>query len=170
MFRFDDFFAELGGFALVDPSRLAEFYHGQVQGRDLLTEFTTTERGEKVPTEGIVVPLLGVAPGFYRIIVRSSSEPSAIATPLVESRGWVLCAHTGKLVLSALGYLARWDNEHPQHRRIEVEPGWYEVEILGCPLEASEGDEDGVYEIVLIKVEKRPTYKASTIQSLSLLD
>ena len=170
MIRLDDVFAELGGFALVEPARLSEFFEGNAEGQDLLTQFTTTERGEQVLGEGIVIPLLGITPGFYRLIVRQTSEPSTLGKPQITSRGWVLGTLSGKLILCGLGYLSCWDAEHFAHHRILLEPGWYEVEIQARLLEATEGAEEGVYELILTKVPERPAFTASTTQSLSLLD
>jgi len=170
MIRLDDVFAELGGFALVEPARLSEFLQGKAHDQDLLTQFTTTELGERVLEEGIVIPLLGVTPGFYRLIVRQTSEPSVIGKSQITSRGWVLGTISGKLILCGLGYLTQWDAEHSAHHRFELEPGWYEVEIQARLLEATEGSEEGVYELILTKVPEKPEFAASTTQSLSLLD
>jgi hypothetical protein len=164
----NDCFAELGGFVLVDPARLSEFYGGSACGRDLVTAFTTTDEGDRVVTEGIVIPLLGLAPGFYQIAVRRADEPPCIAVPLVTAPGWVLGTTTGELLICGLGYLTKWNEEQPSHRKVTVEPGWYSVEIRAALLE--DADEEGLYELVLTPVTERPTFTASLSESLSLLD
>jgi len=170
MIRLDDVFAELGGFALVEPARLSEFFEGKAQDQDLLTQFTTTPLGEQVLKDGIVVPLLGITPGYYRVTVRQASESASIANPQVASLGWVLRTITGKLIVCGLGYLTQWNSEHPEHRHIEIEPGWYELQIQAGLLDSDDGDEEGIYELVLNKVPDRPAFTASTTQSLSLFD
>lgn len=164
----NDCFAELGGFVVVDPVRLAEFCGGKARGRDLVTALTATDEGTRAAAEGILLPLLGVAPGFYQIAIRRSDEAPSVPNATVASPGWVLGTTTGRLLICGLGYLTPWNEDHPSHRRISVEPGWYSVDVRATLLE--DADEEGLYELVLSPLAERPPFSASLRQSLSLLD
>jgi hypothetical protein len=60
--RFDEIFAELHGFVLLDPARLP-------RQRNLLELFVTTDEAD-----GIAVPLLDVEAGWYSVSVEIRSQ------------------------------------------------------------------------------------------------
>lgn len=168
--RFDDCFAELGGFALVDAARLDQELKGALEGCDVLTRLLTSDFGDLVLSQGIIVPLLGITPGYYRLVIRDRAEPPTIESPRVESPGWVLATETGRLTLCGLGYLADFRAARAAHRAVTVPPGTYEVRILGAQLRAEESDDEGVYELILSRTDGTTTATGSTTLSLSLFD
>jgi hypothetical protein len=170
LIRLNDCFAELGGFALIDPIRLAEFYASRSPSRDLLERFISSDEGELAAKEGIVIPMLGIAPGYYRIVLRDNDEGSSITAPRVKSEGWILHSLTGSLLFCGLGYLSDWNPNDPAHRKVSIPPGYYEVTIQGAPQPAAAGDEEGVYELILNRVASKPAFSASTSIELSLFD
>lgn len=168
--RFDDCFAELGGFALVDAARLDRELKGTLEGCDVLTRVLTSDFGDRVLAQGILVPLLGITPGYYRLVIRDDGEPSTISSPRVKSPGWVLETETGKLTLCGLGYLADFRAARTAHRAVAVPPGTYKVLLQGAPLPAEASDDEGVYEVILTRTEQATAGTGSTTLSLSLFD
>ena len=168
--QIDDCFAELGGFALIDPARLAEAFPSQKTATDLLSLFLSSGAGSLVVETGILLPMLGITPGYYRIILRDQNSPTCVLEPRVQSSGWVLKTDTGELTLCGLGNLANWNPRHVAHRHFTIEPGSYDVSILGRPMDGSEGTEEGLYELLLTRSTGEPRFSASTSESLSLFD
>jgi hypothetical protein len=167
MIRLKRCFPELGGFAVVDPERLAAFFGGRAAGCDLLERFVSSGDGDRVAKEGIVLPLLGIEAGYYDLVFRAPDEPSAIERASVSARGWVLGSERGELLLCGLGYLKDWRPDHARHGRVSVAPGWYAVEVRGA-LVAGEDDCDGVIELVLAPSAARPRFSAALDRELGL--
>ena len=155
--RLEKRFPELHGFVLLDPERLDALDEHGARGADLLTRFTASEEGDRVSREGIAVPVLGLEPDYYTVVLRVGTTHGASHTSHVRSDGWVLGTATGRLVLCGLGYLARWDPDDPKHSRIEVPPGWYTVTILDSIPNARRSDDERLLELVLQRSTTPPT-------------
>jgi hypothetical protein len=62
---------DFNGIVLFEPTLLKERYGGAIEvGRDLFTEYITTDEGDDVVTAGIVVPILAIDGAGYDIVVR----------------------------------------------------------------------------------------------------
>jgi hypothetical protein len=109
---------------------------------------------------------LGIEPGYYDVIFRAENEPSAIERASVTSGGWVLGTPGGRLLVCGLGYLKRWQPNHPRHQWVEIAPGWYEVGVLGAT--AATDDCDGLIELVLRPADARPAFTADLGRELEL--
>lgn len=166
--RLEGCFPELFGFVLLDAVRLDEALGGTAAGGNLLERFSTTDLGDRVSADGVAIPLFGVEAGRYSVLVRHTAEASPWPTPRLSSPGWVLGTTTGTLLLCGAGYLTRWDAGHPRHRRVDVPPGWYAVEVHGHVLDS--GTDDGAYEFVLTPTKVQPPFHADLGQSFELTD
>lgn len=160
-------FPELFGFVLVDPARLELALGSAVRGTDLLERFTTTDHGDRITHDGIVIPLMGVDAGDYTVLVRHVTEPSPWPAPRLSSPGWVLGTDTGALLFCGAGYLTDWQPAHPRHRHLVVPPGWYDVEIRGHVL--TSGPDDAAYEFVLTPADARPAFRAHLDRQFRLI-
>jgi hypothetical protein len=123
-------FPELYGFVVADPELLDTFHGGLARDCDLLKLYSTTEAGDSVSKSGVVIPILGLDPGYYSVTLRASSAESPLAGPaLRSSSGWILRVVSGCVVVAGIGYLKRWNPDHPKIRRFSVPSGWYSVTI-----------------------------------------
>ncbi|MFV2021361.1 hypothetical protein [Micromonospora sp. LOL_023] len=140
-------FPEADGFVLLDPVRLDQYLGADSTGRDLLALFTTTDAGDAVVREGIAIPLMGVAAGYYTVLVRHLADHPPWPAAAFSSPGWVLGTETGSLLLCGVGHLTHWTPGHPKHRPVTVPPGWYAIEVRGH--DHAEGSDDAGYEFLL---------------------
>lgn len=102
------------------------------RGADLLTRFTTTTEGDDVAKTGRAIPVIGVETGEYTLIIRNVDQPSKLPTaPRLTSPGWVLHVE-GEFCLCGVGYLARWNPEHPKVHRVTLPRGWFAVTVDLC--------------------------------------
>jgi hypothetical protein len=157
-----DVFSELFGFVLLSPDDLDAHYARQARGRDLLHEYTSTDEGDRVAAEGIAVPVLGIPADDYTLVVRHVDAASTLTDGAFESRGWVLHATATPLCLCGLGYLTRWDPDHPRVLRPRVPPGWYVVTIRG----GEDAARARTIELVLEPREERPTFRGDPTKLL----
>jgi hypothetical protein len=137
-----NFFSGQGAFFLIDPTRLEEAAPNLGE-TDLLKALTSTRLGPILYEAGVVVPALGMEPGFYTVDVRSTATEDAPLplTHLVYSTGFVLGTETGTLLLGNTDRLQHWNpGAIPPsrvslpitgfERTIEVSPGWYTVTVV----------------------------------------
>lgn len=158
------------GFVLCDPERLDQFYGDKVQGFDLLARFEQTNEGHIACQQGIIVPILGVEPHEYTLVVRHpDSETFLQSAPYITSAGWLLGTDTGKLVLCNLNNLMFWDpwdtyeydNNYNRYESFSIMPGWYQVEFQGGINSEGSDEEEWVFEYILKPVPERPDFAAS---------
>lgn len=157
-----DVFSELFGFVLLSPDLLDARYLGGARGRDLLHEYTSTEEGDRVAEDGVAVPMIGVPADTYTLVVRHVDAPTVLAHVACESIGWVLRASAAPLCLCGLGYLTRWDPDHPRMLRVVVPAGWYAVAIRG----GVSSDDSRAIELVLTPCSERPEYRGDPSAAL----
>lgn len=151
-------FPELRGFVLADPDLLEAFHSGRARGLDLLRLYSESEAGDRVASEGVAIPILGLEPAYYCVTLRSATEPSTIVgSPIGSSAGWVLRVASKELVLGGIGYLKCWDPNHPKLRKIAVSPGWYSVVIS---LGATSNGDDFALDLALTHCDERPEFTA----------
>jgi hypothetical protein len=151
-------FPELYGFVVTDPELLDTFHGGSARDCDLLELYVTTDAGDAVSSSGVAIPILGLDPGYYSVIIRANSVRSQLAGPaLRSSSGWILQVISGCVVVAGIGHLKRWDPDHPKVRRFSVPSGWYSVTVyLGSCLQ---GD-DFALDIELVPQRSRPPFSA----------
>ena len=166
--RLEGRFPELHGFVLLDPARLDAFCDFKARGADLLTRFTQTNDGDRVSHAGIAIPMTGIETGDYSIVIRDAQSLGPGQLARVKSPGWILGTETGEILFTGLGYLARWDPDHPRHARIRIPAGWYRVEISGYVLNAGEGTEKWLYELAMSFSKEKPPFDADLTAKLGL--
>ena len=112
---------------------------------DLATEFTTNESGDNVVKDGILIPLAGVENYPYTIIFNLSNEtPELLKNEnelQVRQNGYILKVESSKIMLFTWWILNNFIDEKIDERiefqtkynkpQIELENGWYKIEILG---------------------------------------
>ncbi|MBJ9973907.1 hypothetical protein IAE35_02330 [Pseudomonas sp. S75] len=155
-------------FLLGDIQRLARFQDDNALPDDLAHAFTTGDSGDRAVLEGVVVPLAGIDNLPYHIIFSLDEAIPALLQPdsrLVHRRaGYVVHVEHGALMLftwrilqhftpRALGdLLARY--QAPGRPQIELDNGWYQVEILAGAV-MREGIYEPAFEFVLSRTHCR---------------
>jgi len=140
---------------------------------DLATEFTTNESGDKAVKEGIVLPMTGIEDHAYTIIFNLSDDTPELLKEgnrlQVRQGGYSLKVENGSLMLYTWRILERFTDEAIDRLlnfcrdykapMIEIENGWYSVEILG-----GESLQDSCYEptfeFILKRTEKQEVMRA----------
>ena len=111
----------------------------------MATEFTTNESGDNVVKDGILIPLAGVENYSYTIIFNLSNEtPELLKNEnelQVRQNGYILKVESSKIMLFTWWILNNFIDEKIDERiefqtkynkpQIELENGWYKIEILG---------------------------------------
>ena len=112
---------------------------------DLATEFTTNESGDNIVKEGILITLADIENYPYTIIFNKSDKTPELLKEgndlQVRQDGYILKIESNKLMLFTWWVLNDFTNEKIEERikhqteynkpQIELENGWYQVEILG---------------------------------------
>ncbi len=151
-------FPELYGFVIADPERLDTFHGGQARDCDLLALYSTTDTGDAVSRMGVAIPVLELDPGYYSVTLRASSARSRLAGPaLRSSSGWILQVVSGSVVIAGIGYLKKWNPDHPKIRRFSVPSGWYSVTIS---LGVGSQEDDFALDLELVPQRSRPQFSA----------
>jgi hypothetical protein len=159
-------FPELYGIVLVSPGVLERIV-GPSPG-DLLTAFSTSEIGDTVCRVGAAVPVIGLTGEYHDVLVRDA-PPSLLRDRTRTSPGWVLRVEDAPLVLCGLGWLGSWKPDHPQHRRISVPPGFYQVEIAGGVVGGPpQAPETWGIEFVLSRGPGDPKYSADPMDEFGM--
>jgi hypothetical protein len=164
-----DLAVDFNGLVLFDPTRLENFLGGPiVEGTNLWQRFTTTEDGDEVVNQGIVVPILGINDGSYRVVVRQEDERSVVSDPVVVENGEFPLSVQKRLVLADMAVLLEWTFELGWHD-LDVSPGYYRVTIRGFrAIEHSRITRCG-YEIVLAPAPVLPPMTASLEKNMQVL-
>lgn len=112
---------------------------------DLATEFTTNESGDNVVKDGIIIPLAEIENYPYTIIFNLSNETPELQKEgnelQVQQSGYYLKVESNKIMLFTWWILQNYTDDSIEERikhqteynkpQIELENGWYKVEILG---------------------------------------
>ncbi|WP_448196990.1 hypothetical protein [Pseudomonas putida] len=155
-------------FLVGDIQLLDRFKHDNDLPDDLASEFTHTDSGDRAVREGIVIPLAGIDNLPYHIIFTLKGASPALLEPgsrlkhrrggyvlQVENRAvmvytWRILQHFTNKTLGDL--LARY--QVPGRPIIELDNGWYDVEVLGGAV-VREGLYEPAFEFVLTKRSSR---------------
>jgi hypothetical protein len=152
---------------LLDPARLAE-----LGGTPLLRSLANPVRHGADPsalTQGVVVPAIGLEPGFFTVLVRSTGTDTAMLplSHLVFSTGFVLGTVTGELELWSGDHLALDSRQLPR-RPVQVSPGWYRVTVAaGIRLDGEGAEtEESICCFLLDPTPTQPEFAGDITQTL----
>lgn len=120
-------FAELEGFALYEPSLMERYVADNGIDDNLLSCLITSEHGDIVTQNGIIIPIVGVPADYYKFnIIEKLPE-----NYLEESKGWILKVETEKIKVIGIGYLADISKiTEDNSLSFFVSNGWYELSII----------------------------------------
>lgn len=132
-------------FILGDILLLESWKQSNHYSDNLAMEFTTNESGDHVVLDGIILPMVGIENYPYTIIFNlSDNTPELLKTDSrlqFRREGYSLKVENNILMLFTWRMLEQFTNErvnallnhYRQYNKplIEVENGWYSIEILG---------------------------------------
>lgn len=133
---------------------------------DVATAFTTSDSGDRAVLEGVVIPLAGIENHPYTVIFTlddATPELLKAGSRLQHRRGgYVLRVENRLVMLYTWRILERFNDatvdaliaryREPGRPVIEIDNGWYEVEILGGEL-PRDGWFEPAFEFVLKKTD-----------------
>ena len=164
-------------FILGDISLLESWKAENSLGDDLGAEFTSNESGDRAAREGIVIPMAGIENYPYNILFTLDDEaPEFLKTGhhLQHRRaGYVLKIENNSLLLYTWRILNAFTSANvsaliERYRGlggrpiIELENGWYDVEILAGEL-LRNGDFEPAFEFILRKAKTEPVTSQADI-------
>jgi hypothetical protein len=167
-------YTDFNGIVLFDPSLLLQRYGGKIRsGTDLFTRYTSTEEGDEVLAQGLIVPVLAIDDAGYDIVVRTSSErytpPGEV---LVENDVYALRV-TERLVVADLAVLKEWSNKIAPGQETDIPPGIYAVTVRGFRALEKIGRRRRIahagYDFVLRPRKKLPKVTADTGKDMRVL-
>jgi len=182
-------------FLLGDIELLRNYKIKNNLSNDLATEFTTTENGDEIVKKGLVMPMSKIVNLPYTIIFNTSETQSEFEKKennlsfkksgyilKVENRKiilftwWILNDFTDEKVKELVENPSKWNKPF-----IEIENGWYDVDILGgftkqqFEFKNKEGNIikdysfEPTFEFKLTLRKKKSDFKADVNQSFELL-
>ncbi|MEN7551911.1 hypothetical protein AAG747_28615 [Rapidithrix thailandica] len=156
-------------FILSDILVLSEFQAEHNLSEHLEREFTTNESGDQAVESGTIIPLSGIENYPYTIYFNTKSEMSIFDELESELQfrktGYILQVKSGELYLFTMPYLRDWTKGRELLKtnairpKIQLENGWYSVEISGGETWQEEGWEP-TFEFRLEKRTDKPEYTA----------
>lgn len=122
---------DFNGIVLFDPELLKSHYGGVIdEGRDLFTEYITTEEGDIVLAKGLIVPILSIDDAGYDIIIRLKTDKYTNPSPAIVENGVYPLQVKDRLVISDLATLKEWVEELGW-QDVDIPSGLYAVNVIG---------------------------------------
>jgi hypothetical protein len=163
---------DANGIVLFEPTLLRAFYGGHIaEGTDLYARFLTTNEGDRVLVEGLVVPVQGIDDAGYEVVVRLSSEPFQPPGRIVMENGVFPLHIAERLVLADLAVLRSWKDDL-DWRDMPGPPGFYAVTVRGFQELKPSGKAilRAGYEFVLDPRENLPALTADIGRDMKVLE
>ena len=161
-------------FLLVDILNLNNYKIQNNLSNYLANELTTNKSGDEIIEKGILIPMYGIENYPYTIIFNLSNEiPELLKEEnqlQIRQNGYILKIESGNLMLFTWWILNDFTEEkinkllelYKQHNKplIEIEKGWYEVEILGGLTITDEKELEPTFEFIIKQTNKPADFKA----------
>ena len=175
IYRFTEVLNDLVNYFLLgDILLLEDWKQANHLSDDLAMEFTTNESGDRVFSEGIVIPMTGIENYPYTILFNLSGDRPELRKERnrlqLRKSGYSLKVDHNMLMLFTWPILEQFTPEkvndlisyYRVHKKpmIELANGWYHIEILG-----GETLQDGDYEPTFEFVIQPATNEEATINS-----
>mmetsp|Transcript_26736 Transcript_26736/g.30568 ORF Transcript_26736/g.30568 Transcript_26736/m.30568 type:complete len:187 (-) Transcript_26736:213-773(-) len=151
-------------FFLGDPAKLSSFKSENNLSDNLISEFTQNNSGDLIVEKGVLIPLSGIANFPYHIIFQINSDVSIFdddqKNDLQFKRvGYFLEIVNRELYLMTIPYLTNWTDgiirlESNIRPKVNLENGFYSVEILGGETYHQESGWEPTIEFILQKLKE----------------
>jgi hypothetical protein len=153
---------DYNGIVIFDPDRLIQFCGGHIdEGTDLFTHFMSSDDGDKVIEQGIIIPILAIDDAGYSVEFHINEKSDRPKEQIVFENGIFPLHIEKRLVLADLVVLKEWI-EDLGWINVDAPPGYYKVTIRGFRQKDQQGNiTDGGYEFHLESTTSLPKYTGS---------
>jgi hypothetical protein len=159
---------DFNGIVVFDPSLLAEFFTEIKFGENLYRRFTTTDDGDKVVEQGIIIPVLGINDSIYKVYVRFAHEDSPIPPGLIIlSNASFPFRVRERAVIADMATLLEWTPEE-NWQELDLPKGNYSVCVNGFRQIENNEITDFGFEIVFTPCETLPQFTGSLAKSMQV--
>jgi len=159
---------DFNGIVVFDPCLLEEFCSGIKFGENLYRRFTTTDDGDKVVEQGILVPVLAINDSIYKVYVRLAHEASPVPSELIVlSNGDFPFRVRERAMIADMAALLEWAPEE-NWQPLELAAGNYSVCINGFRRIENNQIIDFGFEIVFSPCETLPQCTGSLTTSMQV--
>ncbi|WP_405397518.1 hypothetical protein [Maribacter sp. Asnod2-G09] len=174
-------------FLLGDIKLLRDYKNKKGLSNDLATEYTTNESGDEIVSEGVLIPMSKITNQPYTVIfnvLEGVSEFENVENNLIyKKEGYILKVENNKVILFTWWILNDFNDEkveelfeNPEKWNkpfVEVENGWYDVEVLGGFTKQKSGEDydfEPTLEFKLTLKEKKGDFRGAVNESFELAD
>ena len=151
-------YTDFNGIVIFEPTRLCNYFGGQIQeGSDLFSLFTSSEVGDDVVKQGIVIPILGIDDAGYSVELYINEQPN-VKQNIIFENGVFPLAVAERLVIADLAVFKEWI----------YDLGWIDLDVArgfySCVLRGySEKDVDNNildcgYNLILTQTDQLPDF------------
>jgi len=161
MLRYD-VITDFNGIVIFEPGRLIQFWGGRIdEGTDLFTYFMSSDDGDEVIKQGIIIPILAIDDAGYSVEFYVDEKSDRPKEQIVFENGDFPLYVERKLVLADLAVLKEWI-ENLDWIFVDIPPGYYDVTIRGfCEKDQKGHIADCGYEMILRSTTSLPKLSAS---------
>ena len=174
-------------FLLGDIKLLRDYKNKKGLSNDLATEFTTNESGDEIVTDGVLIPMSKITNQPYTVLFNLSDDTSEFENEennlIYKKEGYILKVENNKVILFTWWILNDFSDEKVEELFenpakwnkpfVEIENGWYDVEILGGFTKQKSGEDydfEPTLEFKLTLKEKKGDFKGIVNESFELVD
>ncbi|HKX27717.1 MAG TPA: hypothetical protein VJ302_08500 [Blastocatellia bacterium] len=153
---------DFNGIVIFEPHRLKQFFGGRIaEGTDLFTTFMSSDDGDEVIKQGIIIPILAIDDAGYSIEFYLNEKSARPQEQIVFENGIFPLYVEKQLVLADLVVLKEWI-ENLGWTVVDVPSGYYQVTIRGFKQENRLGHlTDCGYEVFLDSTTSLPQLTAT---------
>ncbi|WP_133557347.1 hypothetical protein [Pedobacter duraquae] len=169
LIKFEEVLNDLVDYFLIgDPYLLMDFKRKHQLPDDLITEFTTTDEGDRVVEEGVMIPLTGISNYPYTVYFNlNGNSPELLKAEnqlQLQQDGYKLQVKYGVIYLYTIPYLRNFIAEplvtlEKRSTRISLPNGWYKFAVLAGETEQETGMEP-TFEFIITAVSDEPDFTA----------
>jgi hypothetical protein len=143
-----DVITDFNGVVIFDPDRLIQFCGGHIdEGADLFTRFMTSNDGDKVIEQGIIIPILAIDDAGYSVEFYIDEKSDRPKEQIVFENGDFPLYIEKKLVLADLAVLKEWI-EGLDWTYLDIPPGYFKATVRGF---CKKKNQQGTSKIVAMK-------------------
>jgi hypothetical protein len=144
---------DFNGITIFDYPGILTLFGGKIEnGKNILQEFTTTDKGDVVLDEGIALPIMGIDDGGYIVRLFLNEMPSNDNRRVIFSDKYFYLNITGDLYIADMATFWEWE-EYTGWNKANIPKGTYKVNLEGVHLE-KDGDIQYCYDLILEKINK----------------
>ena len=152
MFNKIDLDVDFNGIVIFDYPKISDFFGGKIyEGQNILSEFTSSEKGDIVLDEGAAWPIMGVDDGKYFIRFFIESLPSEKDRKVSFVDDFFYLNVTGNLYVADMAVFWDWE-DLLGWKDTKVPKGSYKAKLEGISLKVGNDIEYG-YDLILKKVD-----------------